>query len=292
MGLLGVAASGAVRLAVVTGHIYTWDSDFFERGAGIAGQERRRGTEKLNHRVADLTGERERTTNTMRLLLLDTETNGLPKNRYAPIALKDAWPAILQLSWAIYDLNPEARTLATVATRDIGLALHPDIPWDTGAAKIHGLSEVEARHGTAPAAALLELADALQGADCVIAHNLEFDRPVIRAAAWAESERTGDARLRSVWPTGKPEFCTMRQTQNLVRLPSPYYGADSGKFKPPKLNELYAWLYGHVYDISGATLHSAKSDTHCLAQCILGLVRKGHLIIQEGRLAIICDASA
>jgi DNA polymerase III epsilon subunit-like protein len=216
------------------------------------------------------------------ILVLDTETNGLPKNRFAPPSEFDAYPAILQLSWAIYTVD--GMRLTTVSRRDIGVALDPEIPWDTGAAKIHGITEVEARYGTPAKEALTDLAAALRTVDVVVAHNLAFDKPVIRAAGY----RTGIAELRQLWPTIK-EFCTMKATRDLVQIPATAAQAkyaDLGQFKAPRLNELYAWLYGHVYDISGATLHSAKSDTHCLAQCITGLLRKGHLIVQDGTLLV------
>jgi len=210
---------------------------------------------------------------TITVLLLDTETNGLPLNRFAPPSHFDAYPAILQLSWGIYTIT--GRTIATVKTRDIGLALDPTIPWNAGAAAVHGISEVEARHGTAPEVALTELREALRSVDVVAAHNLSFDKPVLRAAAY----RVG---IRDLWPpapSGVKEFCTMRETRDLLRIPSPSVQKESDitKFKLPSLNELYGFLYSHRYDISGASLHSARSDVHCLAQCIAGLLKKGFL---------------
>ena len=215
----------------------------------------------------------------MKLLLLDTETNGLPKHRFAPASQWASYPAILQLSWAIYEINDTGRALKTIAKRDIGVALHPSIPWDTGAAKIHGLTEVEARGGAPAAKALTELADALRTVDYVVAHNLAFDRPVIRAAGYAEADRDpAFISLRNLWPSTIKEFCTMSTTRDLLRLPMPSDPENlRGKFKAPKLNELYTWLYGHVYDMSGAVLHTAASDTHCLAQCVAGLLRRGLL---------------
>ena len=229
-------------------------------------------------------------TPSLHILILDTETNGLPKNRYAPISEAGAWPAILQLSWAIFTI--EGRTMKAGDTRDIGISLHPSIAWDTGAAKIHGLAEIEARNGSPAAAAFGELATALRTVDIVVAHNLAFDKPVIRAAAYTEWLRGGDPELRNIWPPGIREFCTMRETRDLVRISSPYYGVASGKFKAPRLNELYAWLYGHVYDISGAVLHTSSSDTHCLAQCLSRLLHRGYLVVADGNLRIITTAAA
>ena len=233
----------------------------------------------------------------LRLLLLDTETNGLPTNRFAPPSMWDAYPAILQLSWAIYVIPEGSRQLGVPESkRDVGLALHPSIPWNVGAAAIHGLTEVEGRRGTPAAAALAELGEALRTVDVVVAHNLSFDKPVIRAAAYAEAERgTGAASLRSIWPSHIREFCTMRELRNTVRLPSPYRAANpesgANPWKAPKLNELYNWIYGHVYDVSGATLHSAKSDTHCLAQILSGLLRKGIIVARDSSLAVTTSAT-
>ena len=87
----------------------------------------------------------------------------------------------------------------------------------------------------------------------------------------------------------------MTMTRDLVRIPATAKQAqyaDLGRFKAPKLNELYAWLYGHVYDISGATLHSAKSDTHCLAQCLAGLLRKGLIEVAPDTKALRLSMSA
>jgi DNA polymerase-3 subunit alpha len=225
----------------------------------------------------------------LRILLLDTETNGLPKNRYAPVSEAGAWPAILQISWAEFTIDGKDMKAGNV--RDIGVALHASIPWNSDAAKIHGLHEVEARHGTPPADALRELGIALRGVDVVVAHNLSFDKPVIRAAAYAEWLRGNGDDLSNIWPPGIREFCTMRETQNLVRITSPYYGADSGKFKAPRLNELHTWLYGHAYDISGAVLHTSRSDTHCLAQCLSRLLHTGNIIVTNGSLKSVIDAS-
>ena len=212
----------------------------------------------------------------MKFLLLDTETNGLPKNRFAPASQWEMFPAILQLSWALYEL--QGRQLKRIRGEDSGVALHRTIPWDEGAAKIHGISEIEGRYGIPAAVALANLAVALRETDVVVAHNLSFDKAVLRAAGYAEAHRDPECRpLRTLWPsTGLQGFCTMEMGRELLKIPLPS-DPTSGKWKAPKLNELYTWLYGHVYDMSGAVLHTAKSDMHCLEQCINGLFRRGIL---------------
>lgn len=215
------------------------------------------------------------------ILLLDTETNGLPKNRYAPPTEFASFPAILQLSWAIYTV--EGKHLTLVKNRDIGVQLDPSIPWDADAAKIHGLTEAEARHGTLAAKALSDLAADMRTVNVVVAHNLAFDKPVIRAAGYA-------AGLRDIWTPGIRELCTMKGTTAIVKHPATAAQAkykDLGPYKAPKLNELYTWLYGHVYDMSGAVLHTAKSDVHCLSQCLAGLLRRGLLVANGPDLCFV-----
>jgi DNA polymerase III epsilon subunit-like protein len=205
----------------------------------------------------------------MKILLLDTETNGLPKNRYAPVSDFANFPAILQLSWAIYTDG-----LTHLESKDYGLALPPDVPWNTGAAAVHGISEVEARHGVAAATALRELAVALRSVDLVVAHNLAFDKEIIRAAGYREG-------IRDLWPTVR-ELCTMRATTAIVKLPATAKQAqypELGPYKAPRLNELYTWLYGRVYDMSGVVLHTAATDVQCLAECLRVLIHRGLLTL-------------
>jgi len=201
----------------------------------------------------------------MKILLLDTETNGLPKVKYAPASDFANFPAILQLSWAIY-----TDELTHIESKDYGLTLPPGVPWNTGAAAVHGISEMEARHGVAAAVALRELAVALRSVDLVVAHNLAFDKEIIRAAGYREG-------IRDLWPAVR-ELCTMRATTPIVKLPATAKQAqypELGPYKAPRLNELYTWLYGHVYDMSGAVLHTAATDVHCLAECLRALLFRG-----------------
>jgi hypothetical protein len=212
----------------------------------------------------------------MKLLLIDTETNGLPTNRFAPASEWRSYPAILQLSWLIYE--PCGSVLGSPKEhRDISVELPASDIWNTGAAAIHGIPEKTARSEGIPAAeALMELYRVLRTVDCVCAHNLSFDRNIIRAAAYAAADRGGPAALRSIWPAGIAELCTMNATRDLLQLaPGPL--SESKRWKAPRLGELYQWLYRHVYDISGAILHTARSDTHCLSQCLEALMQRGLL---------------
>jgi len=215
----------------------------------------------------------------MKLLLLDTETNGLPRNRFAPPSCTEAFPAVLQLSWSIFTVA--GRSLRLEQSKDRTVALPPGIPYDAGAGAIHGITEEAARQGSPALEVFTELATVLKQVHCIVAHNLSFDRPVIRAAAYSVG-------LRDLWPEPQrvQEFCTMRETRDLCRLSG---GSIEGVYKLPSLNELYNFLYGHVYDISGSgvRMHSSRSDTHCLSRCVEGLLRRGHLTVSASRLVVV-----
>ena len=83
----------------------------------------------------------------------------------------------------------------------------------------------------------------------------------------------------------------MELTRPLLRIPMPS-DPTSGRWKAPRLNELYTWLYGHVYDMSGAVLHTAQSDTHCLERCIAGLLRRGLLRVDLTARRLVSDSAA
>jgi len=230
--------------------------------------------------AADRTGE-DLGLMSVRVLMFDTETNGLPKNKHAPYTMPEFWPAILQLSWAIYGVVEVAgmRSLRLESRKDLGLALDPAIPWDAGAAAVHGIREEDARTGGAPVLrALTEFSEALRSVDVIVAHNLAFDKAVIRAAGY----RVG---LRDLWPSPSQDFCSMMATRKLVNLP-PHPNDPQMRPKSPRLGELYEFIFGHRYDMLGDHFHAAKSDVHCLAQCLQGLLRKGHMVCRDGCLSM------
>jgi DNA polymerase III epsilon subunit-like protein len=186
------------------------------------------------------------------------------------------------MSWGVYTVV--GRTLTPIRKRNVSPSLHASIPWDAGAERIHQIPEAEARAGTPPAEAFAELAAELAAADVIIAHNLSFDKPVIRAAAYAESGRIkGDTTaLRNIWPTGKQEFCSMREMTDILGLPS----STPGRAKPPRLAELYEALYGHPYTLLGTSLHNSRNDTDCLEKCIYMMLRRGIVSVVEGRFSV------
>ncbi len=214
----------------------------------------------------------------MRILFLDTETNGLPKNRYAPYTMTDAWPAIVQLAWQVVEFQTNATTTATATTTPPPLyassfLIKPEagMAWSTEAAAIHGITEDQARRtGVSIRAALAALINDAAECDIVVAHNLGFDKPTLLAA-------TVRAGLNPRW-WPKYEICTMLVTKDVCKIPSTSkYATAADPYKWPKLSEVWQTLYPTSELPTG--LHNAAQDVAVLVTCFQELVRRGLLVL-------------
>jgi DNA polymerase III epsilon subunit-like protein len=197
----------------------------------------------------------------LNVLFFDTETNGLPLDRRALTSDVAKWPHVLQISWTLKSYtDTSSKTLETQTTY---LKLPDDIPWNDESAKFHKISKKSIEGGTDPRETLNAFKEAVKKANVLVAHNLAFDKPVVRAAFY----RLNASEDFKWWPTF--EYCTMDTTKALCKLPSKY-AKPGDLWKWPTLPELYKFLYG--VDISGVVLHTAEGDTNVLIQCFDALL--------------------
>jgi len=200
----------------------------------------------------------------MHVLFLDTETNGLPQNRYAPYTSTSMWPHIIQISWVVVDTSDWS------VIKDEDHFLKPRAKWSSEAERIHQIPEsIATKFGKDPVEVFSKLHDDLKNCSVVIAHNLSFDKTAIMS----EVHRLYEA---NTYPTNAPlfwtkikEVCTMTLTKTLCGLTF----KNSKDLKFPRLNELYHRLFKVEYDISGAELHNSKHDTGCLIMCVKELIK-------------------
>lgn len=199
----------------------------------------------------------------MKLLFIDTETNGLPKNRYAPYTSPEMWPHILQISWQ----QIEYESWNTLSEYDSFVELRTE--WNKDAERIHQIPEsIVAKFGKDPLIVFQELGSVLKDSDVVISHNMLFDKTVIMSEIQRLFESGVLLEPRKFWKSGIKEVCTMNTTKAFCGITFP----DSNSFKYPKLNELYNKLFNRTYDISGASLHNSKHDVSCLVMCVKQMV--------------------
>jgi DNA polymerase-3 subunit epsilon len=201
----------------------------------------------------------------MRILFLDTETNCLPKNRYAPYTYPGAWPAVVQIAWQVWDMIEQE---ASVCIQSASFLVKPaeDLVWDKESEAIHGISRKVAETGVDPQQVLTHLVADARGADMILIHNLAFDKPVV----WAFSHRLGVDPAKW-WP--KHEMCTMLETVGICKIPSTSkYATEKDPYKWPKLEELYKILFP-TRSIP-TNLHDARRDVDCLVACVDELQRR------------------
>ncbi len=186
-------------------------------------------------------------------LIFDTETTGLPLRDNAPISDVDNWPRVVQIAWQLHD-----------ATGDLlehhNLLIQPDgyeIPYS--AEKVHGISTSKAsKYGISLNEGLIRFNESVEKATFLVGHNIRFD---INALG-AEFIRGGVDSLF----LEKKQVCTMWGSTEHMKLP----GGRGGKFKPPKLMELYEYLFEEQFKEA----HNAAADVEATTRCFFELLRK------------------
>lgn len=185
----------------------------------------------------------------MKLLILDTETTGLPDQYEIKAKTRPMnWPHIVSISWIIID----SETNETIIQRSY--VIKP-IDWiiSKESSAIHGIQHSFAsRYGSPLHDVMNEFL--AQEYDMMIAHNLDFDENVlINAIYW-------DLNRHDFQGFNKLKACTMKLTRSLCKLPSQY------GYKNPKLSELYEHVFRVKPDHS--RLHGSYYDTKILCDII------------------------
>ncbi|HPD75591.1 MAG TPA: 3'-5' exonuclease [Methanoregulaceae archaeon] len=187
------------------------------------------------------------------LLFIDTETTGLPGAGGSDI---ERWPRIVQLAWAVYDRDGNRDSVNSHIIYPADFI----IPHD--AAAIHGITTERAKaEGISLYKVLPELNRDIDRASAVIAHNADFDMPIVRTEF-----------LRCRMATNLPEkyqFCTMKSKKivECCRIPKQ---AGWG-YKWPTLTELHS----HLFETGFAGSHDAHADVEACARCFFELRKRG-----------------
>ena len=209
------------------------------------------------------------------VLVFDVETTGLMPKRAKtdvnPIPI-EAYPHILQLSYAVYNIheNSLVETYDTYIKVSTNIEILPVITNLTGITR-----ELCDSVGVPILKALKQFYKAYQSADCIVAHNIEFDEKMIRI----ETERNRSDILKkspecmTVFNStyeelnGVERYCTMRKGTAIanIMVESKFPGKPPS-LKWPRLNE----LYGKIFDgetVNG--LHNAIVDVLVCLRCYM-----------------------
>ena len=188
----------------------------------------------------------------MNTLIFDTETSGLPASYKAPFSDVRAWPRIVEIAWIVID--PEFRPVSSSQ-----FIVRPDgFEISAGASSVHGITTAKATAEGSPLRYVMAcFAEDLSETDLLVAHNIDFDFPVVNCELIRSKVSSSLATKR--------RFCTMKSTTELCNIPG-NYGP-----KWPKLEELYRFLFARTF----SEAHRAMHDVQATAECYLELCRRG-----------------
>lgn len=172
----------------------------------------------------------------MTTIAFDTETTGLTFHADAPLSLQ---PRIIEFGCVL--LRPDGST-----EDEFNVLICPGEQITDEITKITGITNEQLVGQPTFAEALPEIEKRFAAARTVIAHNLAFDRSMMRF----ELDRIGRAKFP--WPAR--EICTVEATM-------PDWG------RRVKLKDLYAALFGRPL----AQKHRALDDAKALAEIVVAL---------------------
>lgn len=207
------------------------------------------------------------------ILVFDVETSGLiPKqfNKRSPLV---SYPYILQLSFILYDLETN-----TVLQKYNSYVRPPsNVFINSEITKITGITnEICNTKGISIVEVLSVFYQAYSRADCIIAHNLTFDKTMI------DIEIQRNKAELSVIPEilfmfnplynriNKIQlFCTMKYCKKYCNIQILNEKTGKTYFKFPKLSELYEKMFGVIPE----NLHDSSVDVEACLRCFLEIKR-------------------
>jgi DNA polymerase III epsilon subunit-like protein len=212
-------------------------------------------SEKETQQLVTQTNEFENSEKvTGKYIIVDTETTGLPGSKYNPIEDSSNWPYILQIAWIVLD-----EEFKIITSSKHYLDYKGEIPY--AATRVHHIDKAMIRKLGEPTSIVLrKFIKDTQLAEFIVAHNIDFDIPIIRA----ELYRNGIFNSIELMPT----ICTMLQSKHFVEATN-----SRGSIKNPKLEELYLkCFFGSIYAGTVQNNHDAMVDASMTAKCFQYLV--------------------
>lgn len=173
-------------------------------------------------------------------LLFDVQTTGFPIKRYAPTDDVDNWPYVLSFAYALVDSDGNVKESGYfLLKRDI------EVPADATA--VNGITrQMLLEKGKDLIESLNTFAKAVEQCTTIVAHNLEFDYPIMEA----ELVRNGFGKLL----TPKRKFCTYKAAQIIKRKDRKWFDGCS----------LEETLGNIVYDHMGVTIPDKRNASIAL----------------------------
>ena len=207
----------------------------------------------------------------MKVMVFDTETSGLPKERNPSIYDTDKWPHVMQVSYIIYDTVVGDVT----ETYDAYIKLNPWVIVDPVSEGIHGITrEIMDKKGISIQEALIHMRDALGKVDLCVGHNVSFDKRFMIV----EGVRNN---IRMNFPL---DYCTMKNGKELCKIEITFSNGTKG-FMYPKLMELYDHLFPDIP--APQNLHNSLADTIVTLKCYCKMAHNVNLSLDSRQFRLL-----
>jgi len=207
----------------------------------------------------------------MKVLVFDTETSGLPKERNPSIYDTDKWPHVMQISYIIY--NTETGQIDE--KYDTYIKLNTWVIVDPVSEGIHGITrEIMDTKGVPIQEALVRVRDALGKVDICVGHNVSFDKRFLIV----EGIRNN---IRMNFPV---DYCTMKNGKEMCKIDFTFSNGEKG-FKFPKLMELYEHLFPGIP--APQNLHNSFADTIITLKCYCKMAHDVNLSLDSREFRVL-----
>jgi DNA polymerase III epsilon subunit-like protein len=207
----------------------------------------------------------------MKVLVFDTETSGLPKERNPSIYDTDKWPHVMQVSYIIY--NTETGEIDE--KYDAYIKLNTWVIVDPVSEGIHGITrEIMDTKGVPIQEALVRARDALGKVDICVGHNVSFDKRFLIVEGIRNS-------IRMNFPA---DYCTMKNGKEICKIDFTFSNGAKG-FKFPKLMELYEHLFPGIP--APQNLHNSFADTIITLKCYCKMAHDVNLSLDSREFRVL-----
>jgi DNA polymerase III epsilon subunit-like protein len=199
----------------------------------------------------------------MKVLVFDTETTGLPLDHTAPVNDSSKWPHIIQLGFIVFDTTSKE----ILEYSDSIIQLDESVEITPASISIHQITAQRSQsEGILMKQALQHFADCIKDVDVIVGHNIIFDKRMLMVEFHRNNVRN------CFYRNGKaiPDFCTMKRSIDLCKIPTINKMTGEIYNKWPTLTELHVYLYGE----KPKGTHNAIADVMICLRCYVQMEHK------------------
>lgn len=193
----------------------------------------------------------------MKVLVFDTETNGLPENKFESIFNVDKFPYIMQISYILYD--DESFNIIKIGDKYVN-----NVEIKEESFKINKITKTMVDNGENIKNVLTDFINVVKECDILVGHNYNFDKKIVMV----ECARNKLFYKFNYILKQKQYYCTMRNSKEICKIPSIY---KIGDFKLPKLIELHECLFKE--EITTDKLHNSLVDCIFTLKCYIMMIK-------------------